>query len=217
FIDSDTSSYDRVQVTKDDNSNNNLVKKEQEEKQNEGEKKLSHLQTARGPNARRVSNVIDTHALRESDTLTIRDKRVRLMTVNYHELLEQIGENPTRQGLLKTPERAAEAMLFFTKGYEENLQDVVGDAIFDEAYDEMVVLKNIDIFSLCEHHLVPFYGKVSVGYLPKNRVIGLSKIARIVEIFSRRLQVQERLTKQIAEAIDEALNPQGVGVIIECV
>ncbi|CAF1454063.1 unnamed protein product [Didymodactylos carnosus] len=168
----------------------------------------------------RKSGILDVNALREDDTLTIREQRLLTMTSCYHELLEQIGEDPKRQGLLKTPKRAAQAMLFFTKGYEQNIQDVVSDAIFDEECDEMVVVKDIDIFSLCEHHLVPFFGKasnVSVGYLPNKRVIGLSKIARIVEIFGRRLQVQERLTRQIAEAIAEAINPRGVGVVVECV
>jgi GTP cyclohydrolase I len=109
-----------------------------------------------------------------------------------------------------------QALVFFTKGYEQSIRDVVSDAIFDEECENMVVVKEIDIYSLCEHHMVPFFGKVSVGYLPNKRVLGLSKIARIVEVFSRRLQVQERLTRQIAEAIAEAIEPRGVAVIIEC-
>ncbi|KAH1003767.1 GTP cyclohydrolase 1 [Dendroctonus ponderosae] len=137
------------------------------------------------------------------------------MSRSYRLLLGSLGENPDRQGLLKTPERAAKAMLFFTKGYDQNLEEVLNDAIFDEDHDEMVVVKDIEMFSMCEHHLVPFYGKVSIGYLPSGKVLGLSKLARIVEIYSRRLQVQERLTKQIAVAVLKAVQPNGVAVIIE--
>lgn len=137
------------------------------------------------------------------------------MARSYRLLLGSLGEDPDRQGLLKTPERAAKAMLFFTKGYDQNLEEALNDAIFDEDHDEMVVVKDIEMFSMCEHHLVPFYGKVSIGYLPCNKILGLSKLARIVEIFSRRLQVQERLTKQIAVAVTQAVQPAGVAVIIE--
>lgn len=133
----------------------------------------------------------------------------------YTTILRGLGEDPQRQGLLKTPWRAATAMQFFTKGYQEKIIDVLNDAIFDEDHDEMVIVKDIDMFSMCEHHLVPIFGRVHIGYLPNKRVLGLSKLARIVEIYSRRLQVQERLTKQIAVAITEALQPAGVGVVIE--
>ncbi|CAH2098632.1 unnamed protein product [Euphydryas editha] len=137
------------------------------------------------------------------------------MANSYRLLLTGLGEDPERQGLLKTPERAAKAMLFFTKGYDQSLEEVLNNAIFDEDTDEMVVVKDIEMFSMCEHHLVPFYGKVSIGYLPQGKILGLSKLARIVEIFSRRLQVQERLTKQIAIAVTQAVRPAGVAVVIE--
>lgn len=133
----------------------------------------------------------------------------------YTTILKELGENPEREGLLKTPLRAAKAMQYFTKGYQETIQEVLNNAMFDENHDEIVIVKDIDVFSLCEHHLVPFFGKVHIGYLPDKKVVGLSKLARIVEIFSRRLQVQERLTKQIALAINEALQPMGVAVVME--
>ncbi|XP_063775897.1 GTP cyclohydrolase 1-like [Pseudophryne corroboree] len=133
----------------------------------------------------------------------------------YTNILRELGENPDREGLLNTPQRAAKAMQYFTKGYQETVPDILNNAIFDENHDEIVIVKDIDVFSLCEHHLVPFFGKVHIGYLPNKKVVGLSKLARIVEIFSRRLQVQERLTKQIALAINEALQPMGVAVVIE--
>ncbi|NXJ71287.1 GCH1 cyclohydrolase, partial [Rostratula benghalensis] len=129
----------------------------------------------------------------------------------YTTILRSLGEDPERQGLLKTPWRAATAMQFFTKGYQETISDVLNDAIFDEDHDEMVIVKDIDMFSLCEHHLVPFVGKVHIGYLPNKQVLGLSKLASSLCVLS----VQERLTKQIAIAITEALQPAGVGVVIE--
>ncbi|GAK68467.1 GTP cyclohydrolase I [Moesziomyces antarcticus] len=133
-----------------------------------------------------------------------------------HTVLECIGEDPTRSGLVKTPERYAKALLWMTKGYEVRLSDVIANAIFDEEHDEMVIVRDIEIFSLCEHHMVPFTGRIHIGYIPNRLVIGLSKLARIAETFARRLQVQERLTKQVALALDEALRPQGVAVVVEC-
>ncbi|KAG4071817.1 hypothetical protein HA402_005978 [Bradysia odoriphaga] len=137
------------------------------------------------------------------------------MAKSYRSLLSGLGEDPDRQGLLKTPERAAKAMLFFTKGYDQSLEEAINGAIFDEDHDEMVVVKDIEMFSMCEHHLVPFFGKISIGYLPSKKILGLSKLARIVEIYSRRLQVQERLTKQIAVAVTQAVQPAGVAVVVE--
>jgi GTP cyclohydrolase I len=133
----------------------------------------------------------------------------------YLEILQNIGENPERDGLKRTPERSAKAIQFLTRGYQEDPAQLLRGALFEVDYDEMVIVKDIEMFSLCEHHLLPFYGKVHVAYLPKARVIGLSKIPRLVDLFARRLQVQERLTKQIAEAIKDAIDPIGVGVVIE--
>ncbi len=130
-------------------------------------------------------------------------------------MLEELGEDPMRQGLRKTPARVAETLKFLTKGYSENVEELLKDALFDVQYDEMVIIRNIEVYSLCEHHLLPFFGKCHVGYLPTSKVIGLSKVIRLVELFARRLQVQERLTQQIAHTIQEQANPQGVGVIIE--
>ncbi len=140
-------------------------------------------------------------------------------TAEIQALVEQflclLGEDPTREGLVKTPERVAKAFRFFTQGYQEDVDEVLNGALYAVKYDEMVVVRDIDFFSLCEHHLLPFYGKCHVAYIPNDRVVGLSKIPRLVEVYSRRLQVQERLTVQIAETLQEKLNPQGVAVIIE--
>ena len=133
----------------------------------------------------------------------------------YLEVLEQIGEDAERDGLKRTPERMAKAIQFLTRGYREDPAQLLRGALFEVDYDEMVIVKDIEMFSLCEHHMLPFFGKVHVAYLPKGKVIGLSKIPRLVDIFARRLQVQERLTKQIAEAIHGAIDPLGVGVVIE--
>jgi len=131
------------------------------------------------------------------------------------QMLKEIGEDPQREGLLKTPERVAESLEFLTKGYHEDPAKVINGAMFTEDNKEMVVLRDVDFFSLCEHHLLPFFGKCHLAYIPNNRIIGLSKLARVVDFYSRRLQVQERLTKQIADMIQNALQPQGVAVVME--
>jgi GTP cyclohydrolase I len=133
----------------------------------------------------------------------------------YRELLVRIGEDPNRDGLSRTPERMEKSMAFLTRGYTMDLNEVLHDALFDVDYDEMVIVKDIEFFSMCEHHLLPFFGKAHVAYVPDGKVIGLSKIPRLVDVFSRRLQVQERLTRQIGEAITDAIHPQGVAVIME--
>jgi GTP cyclohydrolase I len=133
----------------------------------------------------------------------------------YSGLLSQIGEDPAREGLTLTPKRAAEAMSYMTGGYKMNLQTILNDAIFDSPGEGMIIVRNIEYFSLCEHHLLPFFGRVHVGYIPNDKIVGLSKIARVVEMFARRLQVQERLTTEVAEALDTAIHPQGVAVVCE--
>ena len=133
----------------------------------------------------------------------------------YAELLARIGEDPTRDGLLNTPKRMEKSMAFLTQGYTQSVDEVLHGALFDVHYDEMVIVKDIEFYSQCEHHLLPFFGRAHVAYVPNGKVIGLSKIPRIIDVFSRRLQVQERLTQQVAAAIDEAIHPQGVGVILE--
>jgi GTP cyclohydrolase IA len=133
----------------------------------------------------------------------------------YREILRRIGEDPERDGLLSTPQRIEKSLSFLTKGYQEDPSEILRGALFDVDYDEMVIVKDVEMFSLCEHHMLPFFGKVHVAYIPQGKVIGLSKIARLVEVFARRLQVQERMTRQIADAIQEAVEPHGVGVVIE--
>lgn len=153
--------------------------------------------------------------LEESDNPEKEAARLERMRGAVRTLLECVGEDPDREGLLATPDRYAKAMLFFTKGYQENVKEIINNAIFEEGHNEMVIVKDIEIFSLCEHHLVPFTGKMHIGYIPHNSVMGISKLPRIAEMFARRLQIQERLTKEVAYALFEVLKPRGVAVVME--
>ena len=141
--------------------------------------------------------------------------RLRAFRSEVRSILKAIGEDPDRQGLEKTPQRVETALRWLTRGYDVSVEDIIGDAIFNEDHEEMILVRDIEMYSLCEHHLLPFFGRAHVAYMPNGRLIGLSKLPRIVEVFARRLQVQERLTDQIADAIMETLEPQGVGVVIE--
>src|SRR5919204_5502996 len=132
-------------------------------------------------------------------------------------MLELLGEDPDREGLRRTPARVANSLTWLTRGYETDVREVVGGAVFEEAHENMVMVRDIELYSLCEHHLLPFFGKAHIAYIPDNKIVGLSKLPRIVEVFARRLQVQERLTEQVAQAIQDVLNPKGVGVVIEAV
>ena len=143
------------------------------------------------------------------------DEKRKKLEINTKNLLELLGEDPSREGLLNTPKRVAKAWEFLTKGYNENLDDLINNAIFEGESKDMVIVKNIEFYSLCEHHMIPFYGKAHIGYIPDGKIIGLSKLARITDLFSQRLQVQERLTNQIAQCLQEVLNPRGVAVVLE--
>ncbi|KAH8882326.1 GTP cyclohydrolase 1 [Thozetella sp. PMI_491] len=190
----------------------------------EGKAKGKAKATATGSSTRTNSPVIDFDGLSRPSFGT-RERleegpekqaaRMERMKGAVRTLLECVGEDPDREGLLATPERYAKAMLFFTQGYQQNVRDIVNGAIFQEGHNEMVIVKDIDVFSVCEHHLVPFTGKMHIAYIPRNAVIGISKLPRIAEMFARRLQIQERLTKEVANAIFEVLQPQGVAVVME--
>ena len=143
------------------------------------------------------------------------DEKRKKLEMNTKNLLELLGEDPSREGLLNTPKRVAKAWEFLTKGYNENLDELINNAIFEGESKDMVIVKNIEFYSLCEHHMIPFYGKAHIGYIPDGKIIGLSKLARITDLFSQRLQVQERLTNQIAQCLQKVLNPRGVAVVLE--
>ncbi len=158
----------------------------------------------------------DARSYSERDTAPAADpQQLKGLSDLYGQLLARVGEDPSRDGLRKTPDRAAQAMQFMTQGYDLSVAEVLGDAVYEEDADGIVIVRDIEFYSLCEHHLLPFYGKCHVGYLPDRRIIGLSKIPRLVDMYARRLQVQERLTRQIADALQEAIAPQGVAVVME--
>lgn len=143
-------------------------------------------------------------------------ERTEKLAEHYHDVLKQIGENPDREGLLKTPERVAKALQYLTHGYELNPDEIMKKAIFHEEYSEMVIVKDIEVYSMCEHHMLPFFGKAHIAYIPNGKIVGLSKLPRIVDAYSRRLQVQERLTIEIRDCVQRTLEPKGVAVVIEC-
>ena len=157
-----------------------------------------------GSDTARVATPDDVDATAEFETLVRRQ-------------LELLGEDPERAGLVKTPQRVANALTWLTRGYELDAREVIGDALFEESHENMVMVRDIEVYSLCEHHLLPFFGKAHVAYIPDGRIVGLSKLPRVVEVFARRLQVQERLTEQIADALQQVLAPRGVGVVVEAV
>ena len=144
------------------------------------------------------------------------DEITSILAEHYEDVLKNIGEDPNREGLLKTPERVAKAMQFLTHGYQLNPDNIMNQAIFHEEYSEMVIVKDIEVYSMCEHHMLPFFGKVHVAYIPDGKIVGLSKIPRVVDAYARRLQVQERLTIEIRDCVQRVLNPKGVAVVLEC-
>ncbi len=152
---------------------------------------------------------------RQDDFVPDEEQAIDMMASRFTDIIAALGEDPRREGLVDTPERAAKALHFLTHGYRQNLDEIINNAVFNSDTDEMVIVKNIEMYSLCEHHLLPFIGKCNVAYVPQGKVLGLSKIARIVDFFARRLQIQEVLTKQIAECVRDAVDAQGVGVVIE--
>lgn len=150
------------------------------------------------------------------ETILYDDKITENLSAHYTDILTQIGEDPTREGLEKTPERVAKALQFLTQGYDQDSDAILKKALFHEAYSEMVIVKDIEVYSMCEHHMLPFFGKAHIAYIPNGTIVGLSKIPRVVDAFSRRLQVQERLTIEIRDALQRVLQPKGVAVVLEC-
>lgn len=165
--------------------------------------------------AETASNTMHSKSAKSVVSMTAPSQARGPIAESVERILKEIGEDPEREGLVNTPERWEKALKYLTSGYETNVDDLVNGAIFNEKCDEMVLVKDIEFFSLCEHHMLPFYGKAHVAYLPNNKILGLSKIPRIVDMFARRLQVQERLTQQVAQCIEDVLQPRGVGVVIE--
>ena len=164
-----------------------------------------------------MTAVLDNYAV-EREPIALPEHNGNLEYENLvRRQLELLGEDAARDGLLKTPERVAKAYAWLTRGYDLRVEDVIGDAVFEESHENMVVVRDIELYSMCEHHMLPFFGKAHIAYVPNGKIVGLSKLPRIVEIFSRRLQVQERLTEQVAQAIEDVLSPRGVGVVIEAV
>jgi GTP cyclohydrolase IA len=164
-----------------------------------------------------MSSTVDLDQLKIAEGLESLDapESIEELSQLVRRQLELLGEDPERPGLLKTPDRVALSLSWLTRGYEQDVRKVIGDALFEESHENMVMVRDIELYSLCEHHMLPFYGKAHIAYIPNGRIVGLSKLPRIVDVFAQRLQVQERLTDQVAEAICEILNPRGVGVVIE--
>lgn len=150
------------------------------------------------------------------ETIEYNDELTNSLSSKYKEVLKEIGEDPEREGLLKTPERVAKAMQFLTQGYDQDPDAIMNKAIFHEDYSEMVIVKDIEVYSMCEHHMLPFFGKAHIAYIPNNKIVGLSKIPRVVDAYARRLQVQERLTLEIRDCVQRVLEPKGVAVVLEC-
>ena len=159
-------------------------------------------------------HVLDAYENRVDDAVPFSADKAELADLVRRQL-EILGEDTDRQGLIKTPDRVAESLSWLTRGYQQDVGDVIGDAVFEEAHEGMVMVRDIELYSMCEHHMLPFFGRAHIAYLPAGRIVGLSKLPRIVEVFARRLQVQERLTEQVAQAIEDAIQPRGVGVVIE--
>ena len=183
----------------------------------------NHYQNGRGATAvRETFTALRKHALLEDAVSydengapeSAKHSREQLAGL-VRDQLEVLGEDPERAGLIKTPDRVADSLLWLTRGYQQDVRDVIGDAVFEETHEGMVMVRDIELYSMCEHHMLPFFGRAHIAYLPAGRIVGLSKLPRIVEVFARRLQVQERLTEQIAQAIEGAIQPRGVGVVIE--